>query len=47
MITRPPLETVIAYRNHVDRAMASLMQDDLAPAVAELVAGVVESVAVF
>ena len=37
MITRPPLETVIAYRNHVDRAMASLMQDDLAPAVTELV----------
>ncbi len=34
---RPALETVIAYRDHVDRAMASLMQDDLAPAVAELI----------
>jgi ergothioneine biosynthesis protein EgtB len=37
MITRPPLETIIAYRDHVDRAMDSLMQDDLAPAVAELI----------
>ena len=37
MITRPSLETVIAYRDHVDRAMASLMQDDLPPAVAELI----------
>ena len=37
MITRPALETIIAYRDHVDRAMASLMQDDLAPAVAELI----------
>src|SRR6202000_1949721 len=31
MITRPPLETITAYRDHVDRAMASLTQDDLAP----------------
>ena len=37
MITRPALETVVAYRDHVDRAMASLMQDDLGPAVAELI----------
>ncbi len=37
MITRPTLETVYAYRDHVDRAMASLMQDDLLPAVAELI----------
>src|SRR5271156_3670378 len=37
MLTRPALETVAAYRDHVDRAMASLMQEDLAPAVAELV----------
>ena len=37
MITRPALETIIAYRDHVDRAMGSLMQDDLAPAVAELI----------
>ena len=37
MITRPALETIIAYRDHVDRAMASLMQDDLAPAVAGLI----------
>ncbi len=35
MITRPALETIIAYRDHVDRAMASLMQDDLGSAVAE------------
>ena len=28
---------VTAYREHVDRAMASLMQDDLPPAVAELI----------
>ena len=37
MLTRPALETVAAYRDHVDRAMASLMQEDLAPAVAELI----------
>ena len=37
MITRPALETITAYRDHVDRAMASLMQDDLAPAVAALI----------
>jgi ergothioneine biosynthesis protein EgtB len=37
MITRPSLETVYVYRDHVDRAMASLMQDDLAPAAAELI----------
>ena len=37
MLTRPSLETVTAYRDHVDRAMASLMQDDLPPAVAELI----------
>jgi ergothioneine biosynthesis protein EgtB len=37
MITRPALETIIAYRDHVDRAMASLMQDNLSPAVSELV----------
>ncbi len=37
MITRPTLETVIAYRDHVDRAMASLMQDDLSPAAAALI----------
>ena len=37
MLTRPSLETVHAYRDHVDRAMASLMQDDLPPAVADLI----------
>jgi ergothioneine biosynthesis protein EgtB len=37
MLTRPALETVAAYRDHVDRAMASLMQEDLAPGVAELI----------
>ncbi len=37
MITRPSLERVMAYRGHVDRAMASLMQDDLVPAVADLI----------
>ena len=37
MITRPALETIIAYRDHVDRAMASLMQDNLGAAVAELI----------
>ena len=37
MITRPSLETIAAYRTHVDRAMASLMQDDLSPAVAALI----------
>jgi ergothioneine biosynthesis protein EgtB len=37
MITRPTLETVYAYRAHVDRAIASLMQDDLPPAVADLI----------
>jgi ergothioneine biosynthesis protein EgtB len=37
MLTRPSLETVYAYRDHVDRAMASLIQDDLRPAVAELI----------
>jgi ergothioneine biosynthesis protein EgtB len=37
MITRPALETIIAYRDHVDRAMASLMQDDLGSAVAGLI----------
>jgi ergothioneine biosynthesis protein EgtB len=37
MLTRPALETVAAYRDHVDRAMASLMQDDLPPDVAELI----------
>src|SRR5271154_6990888 len=37
MITRPALETIIAYRDHVDRAMASLMQDDLGAPVAELI----------
>ena len=37
MITRPSLDTVIAYRDHVDRAMASLMQDDLSSAVADLI----------
>ncbi len=29
MITRPTLETIYAYRDHVDGAMASLMLDDL------------------
>jgi ergothioneine biosynthesis protein EgtB len=37
MITRPSLETVYAYRDHVDRAIASLIEDDLRPAVAELI----------
>ena len=37
MITRPSLETIYAYREHVDRAMASLMQDDLPRAVADLI----------
>jgi ergothioneine biosynthesis protein EgtB len=37
MITRPSLEAVYVYRDHVDRAMASLMQDNLAPAAAELI----------
>jgi len=37
MITRPTLETVIGYRDHVDRAMASLLQDDLSPAVTALI----------
>src|ERR1700723_1044895 len=37
MITRPALEMIIAYRDHVDRAMVSLMQDDLGSAVAELI----------
>jgi ergothioneine biosynthesis protein EgtB len=37
MITRPALETIIAYRDHVDRAMASLMQDDLGAPVAALI----------
>ena len=37
MITRPTLETVYAYRDHVDRAMTSLMQDDLPQPVAELI----------
>ena len=37
MLTRPSLETVYAYRDYVDRAMASLIQDDLSPAVAELI----------
>jgi hypothetical protein len=37
MITRPALETVFADRDHVDRAIASLMQDDLSPEVAALI----------
>ena len=37
MITRPSLETVYAYRDHVDRAMASLMQDDLSRGLADLI----------
>jgi len=37
MITRPSLGTAQAYRGHVDGAMASLMRDDLAPPVAELI----------
>ncbi len=37
MITRPALETVLAYREHVDRAMASLIEDDLSPAIASLI----------
>ena len=37
MLTRPTLETIYAYRDHVDRAMASLMGDDVPPAVAELI----------
>ena len=37
MITRPTLETIYAYRDHVDGAMASLMLDDLPPAVAKLI----------
>ena len=37
MITRPALETIIAYRDHVDRAMASLLEDDLSPGVAALI----------
>jgi ergothioneine biosynthesis protein EgtB len=37
MITRPSLETIAAYRDHVDRAMASLMQDDLSSPVAALI----------
>ena len=38
MLTRPTLDAVYAYRDHVDAAMASLLQDDLAPALAALVA---------
>ncbi len=37
MITRPTLETVYAYRDHVDRAMGSLLEYDVAPAVAGLI----------
>ena len=37
MITRPSLDTVYAYRDHVDRAMASLTQDGLPPPVADLI----------
>ena len=37
MITRPALETVMAYRDHVDSAMASLMQDDLSLSLADLI----------
>ncbi len=37
MITRPSLERVYAYRDHVDSAMASLMQDDCPRSVAELI----------
>ena len=37
MITRPTLERVFAYRDHVDRAMASLTEDGLSPAVAALI----------
>src|SRR5271168_4465306 len=35
--TRPTLQMIYAYRDHVDRAMASLMQSDLPPAVADLI----------
>src|SRR5271157_4635932 len=37
MVTRPTLETIYAYRDHVERAMASLMQEDLPQPVAELI----------
>ena len=33
----PDAREVLAYRDHVDRAMASLVEDDLSPAVAALI----------
>jgi ergothioneine biosynthesis protein EgtB len=37
MITRPALDVIYAYREHVDAAMASLLQRDPTPAVAGLI----------
>jgi ergothioneine biosynthesis protein EgtB len=37
MITRPTLAAITDYRDHVDRAMASLMQDGVPPPVAALI----------
>jgi ergothioneine biosynthesis protein EgtB len=37
MITRPALNTIFAYRDHVDRAMAALTENDPPPAVAKLI----------
>src|ERR1700677_2987139 len=37
MITRPALDAIYAYREHVDAAMMSLLQYDLTPAVAGLI----------
>jgi len=37
LLSRPSLETVQAYRGHVDDAMATLLRDGLAPAVAAII----------
>jgi ergothioneine biosynthesis protein EgtB len=37
MITRPALDAVFAYRQHVDAAIETLFQRDVPPAVAELI----------
>ena len=37
MITRPVLDAVFAYRQHVDAAIETLFQRDVSPAVAELI----------